>query len=162
MEHKTNINKKGLRRKGIILLIVFIAAVVSMVMLLRRNYLSVNISNENLAHIVCCSRGLGPRTLEYPEHREIIDSTISGINGEYQYVRSFTNRGVSGGGPYVMYLFDHDGNLIDSIYYMNGYIYVPSVFKGRYLVYKNKNTVVDLSSWEKYLDSYGEYINREH
>ena len=120
------------------IVVILILAVFGTVCFSHRS-ITLSINTEKLSYVICYSRGLGPRKLDYTEHQKTLDEIFDMVSGEYRYVRRENSSGQSGGGPYSIFLYDNSGELINTIRYMNGQLYIPANGNGKYYIYRNKN-----------------------
>ena len=153
-------SRKTLKTKRVVLFILALAVVaviiIAAVGFVRKQSMRVELDTQGLNYVVCYSRGLGPRRLEYVEHRELIDDLLDKVSGEYKYTGTYSNAGYSGGGPNALKLYGEKNKLLGEFLYRDGKIY-KSQGNSKYYIYKNKEGLIDFEDFEEILNLYGEY-----
>jgi hypothetical protein len=127
------------------------------VLCVNRQSLNISIDRESINNIVVNSCGLGPKTVYYSDHKEALDSLFSMISGEYEYIGNWKRPDTSGGGPYTIALYDHNKDLIDTIYYMDYRIFVGTIWRDKFCTYKHKEKMLDFNEFHIYLDEHVEF-----
>ena len=128
-----------------ILVILILAAVVS---LRPAGTVEYDLDSDAVGYIVCYTRGLGPRRLEYSENREVIDDLCRMLSGKYAYVKTWRDTGRDGGGVSRIDFFDPNGNEIQTVYYLDGRICIKGRLKGSYYLYRHTENILDLTALE--------------
>ena len=120
---------------------------------MRRN-LSVNPNTDGVSHVTYFTPDSGSETIQYDENREVIDSALENLAGEYTYVRRASTAGTAGGGPHSISLYEREGNLLDTIYYRDKCVWVKTGENAYYCYEKNGETL-DLTEFEKFMENNG-------
>ena len=160
-----NLSGKELTMKRKYLVIVSVAIicllfVVSVIVGGSGQQMSIAIEKENLQY-VAVNTGAGSKILEYEEHREMIDSLIAMLDGEYTYRKTWSNAGKSGGGPYLIeFCYTEKEDKYD-VRYVDGYIAVAKNNKGKYRLYEKSGEQLSFDELEEYLVEHGEFLNFE-
>ncbi len=140
---------------GIVLAAVIAAAVaVVEVRYEMRRSLSVNLNTDGVSYVTYFSPDSGSKIIQYDKNREIIDSALENIAGEYTYVRRASTAGTDGGNPYSLSLYDRDGNLLDTIYYRDKCVWVKTG-ENEYYCYEKNGEALDLTEFEKFMENFG-------
>ena len=101
-----------------------------------------------VGYIVCYTRGLGPRRLEYSENREVIDDLCRMLSGEYAYVKTWRDPGRDGGGVSRIDFYAPNGREIQTVYYLDGRICIKGRLKGSHHLYRHAENILDLTALE--------------
>ena len=114
------------------------------------------IDQENISRVEVSCRGLAPVTLQYSEHKPVLDALFEQLSGNYHSTGIWNRGHTDGGGPYTILLKDAAGNTSTEIMYMNGQIVVSTIWKNIYRTYvPDHNTYLDFTDFYAYLDSIG-------
>lgn len=122
---------------------------------LGRQQMHIDINSEEVEYIICYSRGLGPRRLDYLENKAHLDKFFEMISGKYSFVRSWSNRGRDSGGLATIYLCNREGDLIDTVLYADGFVCVSTRINGIYYLYRQEDKEVCFDDFEEMLNLYG-------
>ena len=146
----------------IILAFVIIALIVILeVVRLNRRNLDVDVSRDGVSYVTYLDPDSGIKSLKYAEYQEVLDRTFDMLDGEYRYVSRWSGEGRDGGGPHYIKLYGEGGVLLDTIYYMDGYICVKRG-GAKYFLYEKEDAAFDMSEFEETMEKYGRYLNEEY
>ncbi len=146
----------------IILAVVIIALIVILeVVRLNRRNLDVDVNRDGVSYVTYIDPNSGIKSLKYSEYQEIMDKTFDMLDGEYRYVSRWSGEGRDGGGPHCIKLYGDGDVLLDTIYYMDGYICVKRGSGTKYFLYEKEGVKLNMSEFEEIMDERGKYLNEE-
>ena len=140
-----------------IFLVVVLAAVLCWaVYRVNLQLMSIAIDREQVDRVTVYCRGLSPVTLQYSEHEDALDSVFDMLSGSYRYAGIWRRPETLGGGPYAFDLYDENGELIDTILYLDGKIVLDTRLMDIYHTYVHNDRedfLLDFTEFYTYLDT---------
>ena len=122
---------------------------------LNRPEISIDIDRGELNYIVANVKGLGPKKLDYESHQIVLDRFITMVNGEYSYVKLWSNEGQSGGGPYSVRFISKSDEIEYALQYINGHVAVSTDKRSYFYLYAKNEGQLQFDEFEAYLIANG-------
>jgi hypothetical protein len=113
--------------------------------------MTISIDRENITHIEVYYRGLGPKTLYYSDHKDILDSLFDMFSGDYKYYGSWRMPETAGTGVNT-FIFYSNREEICKISVLDFRVLTSTMWKRTFYTYTHRGNTLDLTDFYAYLN----------